>query len=197
MVEVRIAGLDERHHVMLGVDVEPDAGLAEPVGDPHPEDIGVERDVRPDVAGEAVDVTEAAGTAEVHRRRRPGVLRPPLDVLRRGAMRQELYRTAVGVAQPERLVALVDRDSRCLELRPCVVEREPLVQPKGDVVVAGVCALDELQGVRLVVAREERAPRVALPLGQAELQAPSRHGLVQIGDPQRHVVDAREANQEV
>ena len=34
VVEVRVARLDERHDVVLGVDVEPDAGVAEPRAQP-------------------------------------------------------------------------------------------------------------------------------------------------------------------
>ena len=44
VVEVRVAEVDERHHVVVGVDVEPDPGLAEPVGDAHPEHVDVEPD---------------------------------------------------------------------------------------------------------------------------------------------------------
>ena len=85
VVEVRVALVDERHHVVVGVDVEPDARLAEPVGDLHPEHVRVEGDVRPDVAREAVDVPEPARPAEVDGRRGPRVLRPPLDLVARRA----------------------------------------------------------------------------------------------------------------
>ena len=61
-----VAEVDERHHVVVGVDVEPDARLAEPVGEPHAEHVGVEAEAGLDVAGEAVDVAELA------RRRRGG-----------------------------------------------------------------------------------------------------------------------------
>ena len=44
MMEVRVAEVDQRHHVVVGVDVEPDPGLAEPVGEAHPENVGVEPD---------------------------------------------------------------------------------------------------------------------------------------------------------
>ena len=42
MMEMRVAEIDERHHVVVGVDVEPDARITEPVGEPHPEHLGVE-----------------------------------------------------------------------------------------------------------------------------------------------------------
>ena len=83
VVEVGVTRLDERHHVVLRVDVEPDAGLAEPVGDLHPEHVAVERDVGADVAREVVHVTEAARAADVDGRRRARVLRPPVDLGRR------------------------------------------------------------------------------------------------------------------
>ena len=66
VVEVAIAEVDERHHVVVGADVEPDARLAEPVRDPHAEHLGVEAEAGLDVAGEAVHVAEPA------RRRRGG-----------------------------------------------------------------------------------------------------------------------------
>jgi hypothetical protein len=66
-----------------------------------------------------------------------------------------------------------------------------------DVVEARLAALDELEAVGLVVTREERAPGVAAALDEPELDAPSRRGLVQVGDAQTDVVDAAEANQGV
>ena len=104
--------VDERHHVVLGVDVEPDAGLAEPVGDPHPEHVRVERDVRVDRAGQAVDVPEPARPADVHGRRGARVLRPAVLLARRRAVRHELDRAAVRVGEPERALALLVVDRR-------------------------------------------------------------------------------------
>ena len=57
----------------------------------------------------------------------------------------------------------------------------------------GSSALDELEAVRLVVAGEVRAPVVARALHEAELDAPARRGLVEVGDAQADVVDAAEA----
>ena len=60
VVEVRRPGVDERHLVVLGVAVEPGAGVAEPVGDLHAQHVAVERRRGRQVAREAVDVPELA-----------------------------------------------------------------------------------------------------------------------------------------
>jgi len=61
------------------------------------------------------------------------------------------------------------------------------------VVEARGVTLDELERVRLVAAAEEGATVVAPALGQAELDAPARYSLVEVSNPQGHVVDATEA----
>ena len=62
-------------------------------------------------------------------------------------------------------------------------------------VVPGLVSDDELQRIRLVVAREERAIALARPLRQPELQRPPRGRLVEVGDPKADVVDAAETDQ--
>ncbi len=64
-------------------------------------------------------------------------------------------------------------------------------------VEARLAALEELEAVGLVVAREERASCVAAALDEPELDAPPRRGLAQVGDAQTDVVDAVEADQGV
>jgi hypothetical protein len=69
VVEVRVSLVHERHHVVVGVDVQPDAAVTEPVGDPHAEHVRVEGHPVPERAGEAVDVAEPARASDVNRGR--------------------------------------------------------------------------------------------------------------------------------
>jgi hypothetical protein len=64
-----------------------------------------------------------------------------------------------------------------------------------DMVVAGLSARDELERVRLVVAREICTPVQTRPLHEAELECPSRGSLVQVAHAQADVVDPAEADQ--
>ena len=57
------------------------------------------------------------------------------------------------------------------------------------VIVPRPAAFDELEAVRLVVAREQRAAAVARPLDEAELDLPACRRLVEVGDPEAHVVE--------
>ncbi len=125
---MRVAEVDQRHHVVVGVDVEPDARLAEPVGDAHPEHVGVEAEPRLEVGREAVDVAElpwrrrgarwsrAARAAAVGRPRSPGrgTASPGRDG-RPGRTEQ-------------RALALVPRDVEVGEVGAGVVERAVLRQ---------------------------------------------------------------------
>jgi hypothetical protein len=52
------------HHVVVAVDVEPDAAVAEPVRQRHPEHARVEVGLLVDRAGEEVDVAELARRAD-------------------------------------------------------------------------------------------------------------------------------------
>jgi hypothetical protein len=133
----------------------------------------------------------------VHRRRRAGVLGPPVDVGGGLPGGHELDRPRVGVGDPERPFALLDGDAALPENAARVLERRLGVQLVRDVVEPGLAALDELEAVGLVVAGEERASCVAAALDEPELDAPPRCGLVQVGDAQTDVVDAAEADQGV
>jgi hypothetical protein len=52
--------------------------------------------------------------------------------------------------------------------------------------------LDELEAVGLVPAAKVGSPVLAPALGESELNAPARNGLLEIGHPQTDVVDAAE-----
>jgi hypothetical protein len=54
-------------------------------------------------------------------------------------------------------------------------------------------SLDELERIRLVAAAQKRAPAVTAALRESELNAPARHRLIEVGDPQTDVVDAAES----
>ncbi len=62
--------------MVLGVDPQPYAGVAQPVGHRHPQHVAVEGQVLADRAGEVVDVPEPPRPADVDGRGRAGVLRP-------------------------------------------------------------------------------------------------------------------------
>jgi hypothetical protein len=64
-----------------------------------------------------------------------------------------------------------------------------------DVVEPRLASLDELEGVRLVVAGEVCAPALSPALDEPQLDTPARGRLVEVPDPQRDVVDAPEADQ--
>ena len=193
---MRVARVDERHHVVLGVDVEPDARLAEPVGDAHPEHVDVEGLVRRQVAGEAVDVTEPARPAEVDGRRGAGVLRPAVALVRRRTVRQELHRASVGVGDQDGSLALLVRHAqRRRGGRAPRPSEQSACELEADVVEPRLAAGDQLERVRLVVAGEEGAAVVARALDEPELDAPAGRCLVEVGDPQADVVDAAEADQ--
>ena len=116
VVEVRVARVDERHHVVLGVDVEPDARLAEPVGDLHPEHLRVERAFALRSPVRQLTCPSRRGRRGA-RRRGPRVLRPAVDLARRRAVRQQLDRPAVGIASQSDAVALLVRDAERVEVR--------------------------------------------------------------------------------
>jgi hypothetical protein len=81
-------------------------------------------------------------------------------------------------------------DARAVEVRGGVVEREAAGELERLVVETGLVALDELERVRLVAAAEEGAAVLAARLGEAELNAPARDGLVEVGNSEGDVVDA-------
>src|SRR5439155_748632 len=189
VVEVRTAEVEERQHVVVGVDVKPDARVTEPVGHVHPEHLGVEPQPRLDVAGQAVHVTELPRAADADVSRGTSVLRPPLDLARGLAIRHHLDRPAVGIADEERAVVLLPPDVEALEFGERVVHGGRSVQLERVVVETGLGAVDELEAVRLVVAGEERAPGVARALDAPALQTPPPRSLLDIRDAEAHVVD--------
>ena len=194
VVEVRVADIDEGHHVVVAADVEPDARLVEPVRDLHPEHLGVERDPVMDAAGEAVDVTELAWATELDRARGPRVLRPPVDLGRGFAIRQQLHRPAVGIVDEQRALGLAPRAAGRLEVSLRIGERAVGRQLEGEVIEARVLAGHELEAVRLVVAGEQHPARRARPLGQAELDRPAGGRLIEVGHPEADVVEPVESH---
>jgi hypothetical protein len=74
-----------------------------------------------------------------------------------------------------------------------LVEREVSRELERLVVEARLPALDQLERVGLVAAAEEGAAVLPEALGEAELDAPARHRLVEVCDPQADVVDPAEA----
>ena len=191
VVEVRVAEVDERHHVVVRVDVEPDARLAEPVREPHPEHLGVEADARLDVAGEAVDVAEPA-------RARPGgrcVEGRACWGQRSASVAGARYgitctRAAVGVVDEERAVALLPRHAERLEVRARVVERAAAGELEGEVVVARARRPRRARGSTARRCRRAAPGRPpATRSTSAELELPPRRRLVEVGDPQADVVE--------
>ena len=124
VVEVGVAEVDERHHVVVGADVEPDARLAEPVREPHPEHLGVEAKAGLDVAREAVHVTEPAAAPPrwtlVEGRACCGQRSTSVSGARYGIT---CTLPAVGVVDEERALALLPGDPVRLEVGARVVER--------------------------------------------------------------------------
>ncbi len=122
VVEVGVPSVDERHHMVVGVDVEPHAAVAEPVGDPHAEHLGVEGHTVMDRAREAVDMPEPPRPTDMHRRRGARMLRPPVDLRGGRAERHELQTAPVVVDEEQRSVALLVGHALRLEVRPRVGE---------------------------------------------------------------------------
>ncbi len=126
----RVALVDQRHHVVVGVDVEPDAVLAEPVGHGHAEHARVEVDLLRHRAREEVHVAELARGADVPVAGRPRVRRPR----RRGlAVRQQQHAVALGIAHEHAAVALLPGHAAGVEMRAGGVERAGAAQLVGDV----------------------------------------------------------------
>ena len=63
--------------MVVGADVQPDAGVAEPVREPHAEDVDVEVLLLVDARGEEVDVAELARVADGLQAGRPRVGHEP------------------------------------------------------------------------------------------------------------------------
>ena len=123
------------------------------------------------------------------------MLRPPVALVRRRRVRQELHRASVGVCDPDGSFTLLVRQTQRVEVRGRLVRRAGGMELEADVVEPRLAAGDQLERVRLVVAREEGAAVAALALDEAELDAPPGRRLVEVGDPQPDVVDAAEADQ--
>ena len=102
VVEVRDALGDQRHHVVVGVDVEPDALCPQPVAHPHPEHLGVEPRSLVERGREEVDVAELARRPGPHRAGAARVRHPGLPL----AGRHELDPVVLGVGEVEASVQL-------------------------------------------------------------------------------------------
>ena len=191
VVEVRRALVDQRHHVMVRVDVEPDAPVAEPVRHAHAEHVRVERDVLTERAREEVDVAELARMVARQVGRRPRVRRPAGRGL---AVGHELDHVAVGVRDEEGAVTILVRRAGRVEVRSRGVERARAAQLEARVVVPRAVALDQLERVRLVVARQQRAAAVAPAVREPELDRPAPRRLLEVGDAQGDVVDAADGD---
>jgi hypothetical protein len=97
VMKVGSALVDQRHHVVVGVDVQPHASVAQPVGDPHAQRLGVKAQLRPQSAGEEVDVAKPAGVADRGVSGRPCVGHQTRDRL---AVGPQLDAVALDVGKP-------------------------------------------------------------------------------------------------
>ena len=178
----------ERHHVVVGVDVEPDAVLAEPVGEPHPERLGVEAALLVEVAGQEVDVPELARVADDGA---PGRARVR-DQSRFGlAVGQQLDRVAVGVGgldptfrrhhSPWRRTP---RGARAPGRASSPVRAR---RRRGRVLPAQPAISSSAQGSSSQASSTASSRRLADV--EPELRAPARRRLVEVGDAQADVVD--------
>ena len=186
-----VALVHEGDHVVVGVDVKPDAAVAEPVGQAHAR---ARRCRSPllggQVAGQEVDVAELAGPKAGQHAWSSGrcrdARRHPRETAsaRSGYPRHRRARCASGSRSKPTPQAV-----RCAA---GVVERDAAAKLEAGVLVAGL-ARHQLQRVRLV-SRSARSARSARALGQGEpeLERPAGGRLIHIGDAQAHVVDAAE-----
>ena len=188
MVEVRGALADQRHHVVVGVDVEPDALLAETVAEPHPEHLGVEADAVVERAGEAVDMAELARRARAHASGRRACGDPRLAL----AVGQELDPEAIGIGEADRTVALLAGDPARVERarpprRACSRARssKPVWSCPG--VPTRSARASRARPRRRARRAPPRSPRSSSPNSFAQRSA----CLVEVGDAQADVVDAR------
>ncbi len=133
VMEMRRRLADQRHHVVVGVDVQPYALGAEVVGDRHAERVAVEVAHRLELPREHVDVAELARPEAGERRRRPS----DIGVGIAGGERHQLdpVPLRVGQVQVVRLVAPV-RHAEPVEVRGRMVGRAALAQLERRVLVA-------------------------------------------------------------
>src|SRR5579875_2432284 len=185
VMEVGIALGDEGHHMMIAAGVQPHALIAEPIGEAHAERLGVEALLLDERAGQEVDVAEPAWVPKRRRARCAGVSGPRLAP----SVGDQLEAVAIGVSQPHLLLPPLDGDAKPLELPPGIGRRAAGSKLPGDVVQAGLIALDQLERARLVVAAERGAVTVALAHVQPELPRPAPSRLVEVSDGERHVVE--------
>ena len=106
------------------------------------------------------------------------------------AERHQLDAVPVGVGEVEGTVVMLVVDAMVVELGGRVLQRAAAAKLPTGVVVPRSAGADQLQRVGLVGAAQEGVVTDSLHLGQAELDRPAVLGLVQVGDPQRHVIDA-------
>src|SRR4051812_42667350 len=196
-VEVAVALVNQSHPMVVGVDVQPHAAVAEPVRQAHPERIDVEVLLLLDAGGQEVDVAELARMADGQRPRGTGVRHQPR---RRLLVGQHVQRVALGVGQLQMVSRARVIDAEPVEVRGGGLQRAAARELPAHPREAGLLVLaggHEHQRARLVVAGQRHRPRVAAALGQRELQRPPRGRLVEVGDAQRDVVEAMQRDHAV
>jgi hypothetical protein len=101
----------------------------------------------------------------------------------------DLEAVAIQVAEMQRAVAVLVRDAVVIAVAGGVVERAASPQLPAGVVVSRGAGGAQLQRVRLVAAAQVGVVADPLHLGEPELDGPAGDGLIEVGDPQRDVVD--------
>jgi hypothetical protein len=132
---------------------------------------------------------ELARAPDVDGRRGARVLRPAGDLGARVTVGHDLHPAPFVILHEEAAFAFLPVDALLPQVRPGVVERAGAVQLEAGVVLPWHVALDELQAVWLVVAREQRPPAFAASLDEPELDRPAGYGLVEVGHAQADVVE--------
>ena len=194
VVEVRRAHADDRHLMMLGMHVQPDARLAELVGHVHAHHVGVERRRLGQVRREDVHVAEAARVHAEGRCVAASGIGPELD---RGALAkgQQLQAAARGIGKPQRAVGLAGvAHVAGVKVLGGLLDRTVGGELPRAVIMIGLGVLHELETVVLGVGAQQRAARLLRDNLEAELHRPAGGGLIEIQHAKTRVVQVMQAD---
>ena len=188
VVEMRRPHADDRHLVMLGVEMKPDPGLAKKIRDVHAEDVDVERRHLRHVRGEHIDMAKLAGM-EAGQGARAATGRWQKFCCEALSMGDQLNAATRRVDETQRTIGFaVVVHAAGIEVRRSGLKRAVSSEFPAGVVVIGFAILDELEAVVLRIAGEQCASALFGDHGQTKLDRPACCGLIDVEHTQTGVV---------